>query len=343
VNFLENKYVYLVGGRCRNFKRISDSVYQMSCPICGDSKTHPRKARGYVTEKHDKPWYTCHKCGASMPLHRFIQAVDATMYGEYQKERVSAGLWRRSGSLPRVPVARPQPVAAELPDSARDADPLLPLSRVDSLKPDHYARILCEKRKLPDLTRVYHCPAFYAWTNFAMKTEKFGNNALHYDHPRLVIPFLDADGKMYAFQGRDYRPDSDNKYTTIRIDESVPKIYGLDRYDGDRPGYAVEGPIDSMFLPNAVAFAGGTHGILKDLKGSCSPVVVYDNEPRSRHTVKKLMNALYDGYRVCIWPERVVQKDVNDMVLAGLDPKSIIDQNTYGGLRGALELSKWRK
>ncbi len=338
MNWLENKYTYLAGGRCRNFKRISDSVYQFSCPICGDSKRHPRKARGYITSKGGNVWYTCHKACGSMPFHRFIQRVDPAMYADYLKERVTSGLWSPTARV-RPALVAPAPVVQSVSNehATTRGDPLSPLLRVDTLKPSHKARVLCEHRKIPDLTKLYHCPKFYAWTNYALKREKFSKNALFYDHARLIIPFI-RDGKLIAFQGRDYNPDSDNKYVTIRINEDQRAIYGLDEIDYGATRYAMEGPIDSMFVPNSIAFAGGDHStVSKDF------VIVYDNEPRSPHTVKKISHAIRDGYQVCIWPTHVVQKDVNDMVMAGIDPKPIIDSRIFSGLSAQLELAVWRR
>jgi hypothetical protein len=56
--------------------------------------------------------------------------------------------------------------------------------------------------------------------------------------------------------------------------------------------------------------------------------------------------AVMNGYSVCIWPENIEHKDVNDMVKAGLSAdfiKYIIDQNTYRDLAAMLALKKWRK
>jgi hypothetical protein len=101
-----------------------------------------------------------------------------------------------------------------------------------------------------------------------------------------------------------------------------------------------------MFIPNSIATAGG------DLVSSISSfpkdklVIVYDNEPRSKETIKKLDKAILNGYNVCIWPDNLEHKDINDMFLAGLSSdfiKHIIDTNTYRDLAAKLALTKWSK
>lgn len=314
--------------------------------MCGDSKKHPRKARGYVTEKNGKCRYTCHKCGYHELLHIFLRDFDPQLYAEYQVERVTEGFWKPNRwrmANPVVAESSPKPLALKAESKLAIGDPLAPLLRADRLPADHPARVFCEGRKIPRLRRLYHCPKFYAWTNWVLKAEKFKKNALKYfDHPRLIIPFM-VEGRLTCFQGRDYRQDTDAKYITIRVDEDVPRVYGLDEMDEDETVYAVEGPIDSMFLPNGISFVGGDHSILNELQlNKEKTVIVYDNEPRAPLTKKKVERAIRDGYRVCIWPTYVTEKDPNDMVLHGLNPQEIIDSRTFSGLEAELMLKQWR-
>jgi hypothetical protein len=75
--------------------------------------------------------------------------------------------------------------------------------------------------------------------------------------------------------------------------------------------------------------------------------VVYDNEPRSKEIVKKITKTVDQGYKVCIWPDFILQKDINDMVLkqdlTGPAIQAIIDQNTFSGLAAKLRLQQWSK
>jgi hypothetical protein len=49
------------------------------------------------------------------------------------------------------------------------------------------------------------------------------------------------------------------------------------------------------------------------------------------------------GERVVIWPSSVTLKDINDMVLSGLDVQNLIECNTYTGLQAKLKFTSWKK
>jgi hypothetical protein len=192
---------------------------------------------------------------------------------------------------------------------------------------------------------MFFCPKFFTWSNEIIPG-KFDEVSLLYDEPRLLIPFFDKEKNMHAFQGRSLDNKSKTRYITIVNDETTPKVYGLDAVDFDKKTYVFEGPIDSMFLPNSIATAGGDLvSTVKDLPKK-NLVVVYDNEPRSVETKKKLDKAIINGYNVCIWPTNLEYKDVNDMILAGLSSdfvRYIIDTNTHKDLRAKLALNMWSK
>ena len=69
---------------------------------------------------------------------------------------------------------------------------------------------------------------------------------------------------------------------------------------------------------------------------------VYDNEPRSRQITDKISKSIDAGDKVVIWPSAIKQKDLNDMVVSGINVKSVIQSNVYQGLKGKLQLSNWK-
>ena len=63
-------------------------------------------------------------------------------------------------------------------------------------------------------------------------------------------------------------------------------------------------------------------------------------------TIKKIDKARLLGYNVCIWPDSIEEKDVNDMVKAGMSAdyiKHVIDKNTYRELSAKMALTAWSK
>ena len=118
----------------------------------------------------------------------------------------------------------------------------------------------------------------------------------------MVIPFYDTEGKLIAAQGRALGKH-ELRYITVKVSEDSPKIYGLDRWNPKIITYIVEGPIDSMFLPNCLAVAGGDLQTIKIDKERC--VLIFDNEPRNIETIRKLMKAIDDGWFVVIWPKKI--------------------------------------
>ena len=83
-----------MGSRLRNFAKKNDYLWNYSCPICGDSKTNSRKARGYIYKFKQDLLVKCHKCGYSTNLGNLIKYVDSNMYDQYVVERYKDGATR---------------------------------------------------------------------------------------------------------------------------------------------------------------------------------------------------------------------------------------------------------
>lgn len=337
--WLDHKYINLMSSRLERFSRVNANTYKFRCPICGDSQKDPRKTRGYVYMRKGTLKFFCHNCNASMGLAWFIKSQDPTLYLEYTKERMLEQ--GHKDDTQEFVEKMKTPVFVKTTG-------LKDLKKISQLKPEHPVKQYISRRMIP--TEAHHklflVRNFKAWTN-TMLPDKFDEESLKNDEPRLIIPFLDKDKNLFGYQGRSFKKDG-IRYITIILDEEKPKIFGMDAMDPDKDIYVVEGPIDSLFLPNGIASAGGDLitplqqlDVQKDRF-----VIVYDNEPRNKHTVKHIEKAIEHGFRVCIWPTAIQQKDINDMVLAGYTTekvKEIIDECTYSGPTAKLHLAIWRK
>ena len=187
--------------------------------------------------------------------------------------------------------------------------------------------------------KFYLCPKFYDWTN-SIVPNKFPS--LRDDHPRVVIPFFDRTGNFFAFQGRAFGKEQP-KYITIKFDETKQKIYGLDRLDLNKPVKITEGPIDSLFLDNALALAGAD-AVVNIQHEQCT--MIFDNEPRNKEIVNRMINAVDKKFNVAVWPESLKYKDINDMIIAGKTSaqiQSIIYRSTYCGLEAHQHINNWKK
>jgi transcription elongation factor Elf1 len=354
--YIDQKYASLVGARLRNFKQKKDNLWNYSCPICGDSSKNKLKARGYIYRKKNDLFTKCHNCASSMSLGNFIKYVDPNLYDQYVMERYKEGAAGRKSHkdvskvtddifkdnntlrLDNIKEERQVDLSLVVDES------LETLSKVDELPADHPVRKWIEERKIPQdkWNLLYFAPKFKEFTNSL--TPKFAE-PIQEEHPRLIIPFFNEHGKMFAFQARAFGKETP-KYYTIKLDEDAPKIYGMERVDFSKTVYVVEGPIDSLFLPNAIAVAGASFDTpyIQGLKSIAT--IVMDNEPRSKEITKLLDKYIENGYNVSLFPETIAQKDINEMVLAGMAPSEItevINTNTHKGIEAKLKFTEWKK
>ena len=160
------------------------------------------------------------------------------------------------------------------------------------------------------------------------------------DECRIIIPMYNEDKNLIGFQGRSLVPNL-VKYITVMLDEDAPKIYGLDQVDSSKPIYIVEGPFDSTFIQNAVAMCGSDVNI--GSFGWSNYIYVFDNEPRNREIVNRISKTIDRGDKVVIWPTSIEQKDINDMVLTGLNVIDVLKSNIYSGLEAQIKFNNWKK
>jgi hypothetical protein len=305
--------------------------------LCNDSKHNAKKARGYVYEREGKSFYHCHNCGASMLAMKLVEKIDENLYKEYIMESFQD----KNKNI------TPKNTFSDKFIDYRKANKLFgKLKKISQLPYDHSCKMFVDRRKIPTTMhhKLFYCPNFMHFVNQILPN-KFSEEALIHDEARLLIPFY-YDNNVHAFQGRSLRPKSDVKYITIVIDENVPKVYGQDTVNFKKTVPVFEGPIDSMFINNSLATAGGdlVSSLYKFDKKNL--IIVYDNESRSRDTIRKIDKAINQGYNVCIFPKNIEQKDVNDMILNGIlanDIEKIIMQNSFSGYEAKIRLEQWRQ
>ena len=328
-SYIDVKYVNLISPFLQQFKKKGDFLWNFRCPYCGDSQKSRTKARGFVYRKKNDLFYKCHNCGVGTTLGKLISYLDSKTYKDYILERYKTG---SDHITPEPEFKFDEPIF-------RKKGVLKNLKSISDLSTDHPARKIIEKRKLPpgSLRDLYLCESFYKFTN-TLIPNKFPS--LDGDHPRMLIPFRDEEGEIYAYQGRSFGEEQP-KYITIKL-EDRDKIFGLDKINKDKPIFVVEGPLDSLFLENCVAVGGADFGRIK----FGDVTIVFDNEPRSREICKLIEKSISTGHKVCLWPNNNPHKDINDMIIGGMSPEEIkeeIRNNTFSGATAKLRFAEWRK
>ena len=271
-----------------------------------------------------------------MSLRSFLRQQAPELFREYQLD-----VLRQERPVITAPAPK---LSGEVPMFGFGKAPLkISLPTIASLPNEHLAVQYCHGRQLPTdaLNHLYFTDHWTTWIK-----EMNWSYALPEDHgPRLILPWFSRQRELLGAQAR--RIDATGnagRYVTLKNDTCEDKIYGWDRLDLHKIIYLVEGPLDSWFLPNAVASMDADLLRLhtKYFTGHAT-VFVWDNEPRNAVIAANLHKTIAAGLPVVIWPTSMKEKDLNDMVRAGYNVTEIVQQHTFRGLRAELEFLRWRR
>lgn len=330
------------------------------CPVCGDSKKDKLKTRAWIYEgsvgnTKGVVLFNCFNCNnngrGAVPIGLFIREQFPHDYDRYRVEMFKESMqpnrpletseieFNSSASMPKPRALKSDVVTdSEYYTSIKD------------LPDEHVIKRYIQSRCIPE--KHHKILGFtMTWRAFieSILPDSFSEGALYYDHPRVVIPFYNEDGDLIGIQGRSLSKDHTPRYQTFKMDDSFDKIYGLDRVNTSKPVIVVEGPIDSLFLDNGIAMAGGA--MSTELMPIKNRVWCLDNEPRSVDTVARMQKLIGGGERVVFWDKLVYNlkqyKDINDMVMKGMATieyiNEYINKNYCSGLTAQMRLNNWAK
>jgi len=339
------KYLKLVSYRLDKFKIKKDDgnsfLANCRCPICGDSEQNSKKTRGYFYNRGTKMLYKCHNCNASLSFGKWLKDFDFNIYSMYALDEF------QSKPATFNPLVDDEEIVPQLKTKPYRPSVLVGLKSIIELSDAHPVRKYITSRKIPEefWSELYYAPRFFKWTEG--HSDKFANVLKvnpKAEHPRLIIPFFTRDTKeVFMYHARAFGNETP-KYYSIKIDKKPAPFYGLDRLNKNEKVYVVEGPIDSLFLPNAVAI--GSSALHTFVDPDLDITYVVDNENRNREILREYSKLIKMGAKVCIWPDTYEFKDINEAHLNGMsifDIKQLIDDNVYSGLRAEVRLNQWRK
>ena len=335
-------YIINLSGQLDKFTKKGDYTFNCRCPICGDSQKSKSKARGYFYKKLDDMFYKCHNCGYGSTVGNLIKEIDPTLYKQYRMERWTSG--ENGFSNYKKPTDEElYPYDAPVFNKLNSKHAV----SINNLSDDHIGKEYLSARKLPDISDFYWCDDFAEYVNDVLPNKYPVLVDTVVGEGRILIPFYNRDKQLTHVQGRAVSPEKhDIRYVTLGFLEEQPKVFGLDKVNLNKRIYVVEGPFDSLFLPNCIAMGGGDCNALSTVVPKEKVVVVMDNEPRNRDTIKRMEKYMDLDYTITFFPDTIKEKDINDMILRGIDQSEIvkiINKNTYKGVGANLKLSEWRK
>ena len=355
--YIERKFLGFVSSKLEQFKQKNTDLYNFRCPYCGDSQKNKLKARGYVYRKSNDYFFICHNCGKSTTFAKFLEYIDGTTYKQYILERYSTGETGYGSNIKKPDFEQLKGNAharfqSSLNNSRGDSAESEKLERtwrafahynINNLPEEHYARAYIKNRKIPAnfWNEILFVPKFKDFLD-----EEFPEHSKDEvpNDDRVVLLYTNEKGEITNIAGRALS-DTKIRYVTVKVSDEK-KVFGLHRVQKENRIYIVEGQFDSFFLPNSVASGDSNLGGVAAIFPELDTVLVYDNEPRNRDIVKQIEKSIDKGYRVCLFPESVKGKDVNDMIQDGLTSEeitSIIDSNTVNGLEAKLKFTHWKR
>lgn len=338
-SWLEAKYAKLLSPQLDQFKETRNGTFNFRCPYCGDSSKSRTKTRGYIYEKHGKYLYRCHNCGKGTTFNAFLEYMNPTLHKDYRMELFkenNTGRTRRKPSKHvsfktgrRLGVTKKKTVLDDL-TPAEDVSVVVDYLQSRSIPKSVWSSLYY----VDDMWEVAKLLPQYQETKF----DKYN---------RLIIPFFDKDGNLTHIQGRALGEDvpKSKRYITLELIPDRPKAYGMNKLNCSKPVLVVEGPIDSMFLDNAVAMGGADIQRVSDYINVPAKQItaILDREPRNKEIINIMTKCIESGYNICIIPDNVQGKDINDFVLNGYDVNELVENNTFSGMKAKMKLSTWKK
>lgn len=341
-SIVDLQYIGLIASHLRLLTRKGD-VWNFRCPFCGDSKKNPRLCRGFLLTRSSRIVFKCHNCSLSMGFAKFLLQLDPQLSKAYKfdlfKER---GQTKVPRSLPIAAAA----AAAVAPQSLHTPHSLSGLSTLWDLREDHPARVYAASRRLPldAYTRIFvtDCMRDLERLDLVKYSKVLPEDC------RLILPYYSPSGDLIGLTGRSIATSPKKRYIQMRLIEDVPLIFGWPHWVKEQPTYVTEGPIDSLFLPNALACGGvDIQKVLEmDLLDPRNTTIVFDHQPRNPHVVRQMYRLIKTGWPVTVWPGHWPYKDINEAIMQGIPRpaiQTIIDANTHHGLALDLAIHAWRK
>jgi hypothetical protein len=325
---IQNIYTYCKRPTYRKYQ----GSYNAECCICGEGSSAGRKRRLFYFV-NDRYFY-CFNCSRSWQEINWLQEVSKKSFTEILKESKQ---YDNTSDIIRQLSATEALPKLEVPYLPEDSVNLTDRSQIDYYKGTTQEDIInqaldyCHKRRL--FIAINKPKSLYL--SFEDKVHK----------NRLIIPFYSEKNKIESYQSRSLNGDEYPKYLT-KYGEKC--FYGENNINPDVPYiFVFEGPIDAMFVQNAVAIGGATTTEKQmQFLNKCigyEVIYVYDNDKNNEEMDAKIQKLIKQNKRLFIWSKEFSKfKDINEVCISlqlNEFPYKYIVDNSYTGIEAQLKES----
>jgi DNA primase len=247
--------------------------------------------------------------------------LNAGLYKQYKLEKM-----KTEGKMPKK--AEVKYVKPEMPVKSDIEKQFLPLNDA--------ALAYLKSREITKIDDIKYTDDLFKLTKF------FPDKSLP-EGERIIFPIRNRRKELVGISARSINPANKLRYVLLKI-LNEPLIFGLDKVDISKDVYVLEGAIDSLHLDNAIAVNGSDLIKVSEIIPKDRQILVFDNQPRNREIVNKMLAACDNGYRIVIWPKNIPEKDVNLMVRTyGLAKVIEWLGNTYKGMSCKVKINDWKR
>jgi hypothetical protein len=303
-------------------------VYNAECCVCGEGSSAGRKRRLFYFS--DDRYFYCFNCSRSWSELNWVHEVSKKTIPEILREiknfaptsEVQAKIQKQNEAVKHI----------EIPSIPDDAIDICDSKQVEYYKDNKFVKKVIEYSHNRRLFSAVNKPKSL-YVSFKDKVHK----------NRLIIPFYGESGKIESYQSRTLDGNTYPKYLTKYGEKS---LYGENNIDNSIPYiFIFEGPIDAMFVKNAVAVGGSSmtdkqEAFIKKCVDK-EIIYVYDNDKNNKEMSKKIKTLIKQNKKLFVWPKELKKyKDVNEIccnLCLNELPYKFIVQNSYSGVEALMK------
>ncbi len=288
------------------------NMFVFRCNVCGDSKTNKRKKRGhlfYDTPNVDSPEiFYCHNCQVSLPAKKWMREYFPDTWLQYSKEFIHRKKNAISNKI-ELPQSYRQPVIEQV------STPKLINTSESIIKPD-INELIEDNPDMRWFKPIESNKDAIAWVLRRKIPESFSQTFFVSDNGifrnRVIIPFIDNNENIYYFQARTLGDDIPKYKNPV---SNIKPLFNIYNVDLNKPVIIFEGPIDSMFVENAIGLCGTSN----DISFIKHKYYIYDNDNTGRKKGRQILQNSSDY--VFMWKKFLNDlkinncKDMNDVIL----------------------------